>query len=398
LELLLDGGFQPLCNRFVTNPNVEEYRHPLRLGQCRACGLIQITQPVPDKEIEPRFEWLSYNEPESHLDHLADIIGSLPGISDNAIACGISYKDEPLLRRLKDKKIISRIWRIDPREDLGIILPGAGVETVQARLTAESAVRLGKQYGQANVVIARHIYEHASDTHRLLDALKRLVAPGGYIVFEVPDCTQILDVKDYSMLWEEHSLYFTPDTFRNSFNYTDFSLVRCECYPYPVENALVGITQQIKRNKYISFSRDICERELRRGRSYGESFKQHAERLQQYLKKYQEKKGKVVIFGAGHLSCMYINLMGIKDYIEFIIDDNPNKKGLYMPGSHLPIRSSDSLAEERSSLCLLSVRSESETKVSRNNTAFIKQGGVFASIFPTSKICLDLGNYEEVIK
>lgn len=389
VKILLNCGFQPLCNRFVIDPDAEEYRHPLILGQCEACGLIQLTQSVPTEQIASRFEWLVYNEPEVHLEHLADVICNLPGINSKPIASGITYKDNTLLKRLEKRKFI-RTWRIDQEKDLGITLPGAGGETVLPNLNSRSAARLAEKHGRADVVIARHIYEHAPDTHKLLDAIKNLVTSRGYVVFEVPDCTRLLESKDYSMPWEEHILYFTPDTFRSSFGFTEFSLEHYECYPYPIENALVAIVRLVENNEQTPLPADVLERKLARGNSYMECFGGNAEKLKRYLKTYRERNGKVAVFGAGHLASMYINLMGIKDYIEFVVDDNPNKKGLYMPGSRLPICGSRALIDEKISLCLMSLSPESEAKVMEKNQDFIQQGGIFASIFPARKNCLDL--------
>ena len=33
-----------------------------------------------------------------------------------------------------------------------------------------------------------------------------------YVVIEVPDCEKNLSLRDYAMVWEEHSLYFTEHT------------------------------------------------------------------------------------------------------------------------------------------------------------------------------------------
>ena len=384
IKVLIDCGPQPLCNRYVFDPNAPEYRHPLVLGQCGSCGLIQLTQLVPAEELAPRFEWLTYNEPERHLDHLTDLICNLPNINENSVACGISYKDDTMLKRL-EKKEFRRTWRIDPKKDLGINIPGVGGETVLPKLTPESAAKLVNKYGRPDVVIARHVYEHAPDTHRLLNSLKTLVGSTGYVVFECPDCTRSLEFKDYSMPWEEHILYFTPDTFRSSFGFTDFSMVRYECYPYPVENALVTIVSPVESNKRIKLEADVLERELARAQSYSKDLSIYSEKLQRYLKKHRKEKGKVAVFGAGHLACMYINLMEIKDYIEFVVDDNPNKKGLYMPGSCLPIVGSHSLIEDKISLCLLSLSPESEAKVIKKNETYLEQEGKFASIFPGSE-------------
>jgi len=74
----------------------------------------------------------------------------------------------------------------------------------------------------------------------------------------------------------------------------------------------------------------------------------------------------------------------VADAIECIVDDNPNKRGLYMPGCGLPIVGSSALLEQGISLCLLSLNPIGEEKVIGSQQAFVDRGGVFASIFPAS--------------
>src|SRR2546427_4026941 len=82
----LDFGSQPICNRFLSSAAAHEDSYPLKLGQCDTCGLIQIGKPIPAEELEPPYDWITYTEPEAHLDRLAETISCLPGISkDSAI-------------------------------------------------------------------------------------------------------------------------------------------------------------------------------------------------------------------------------------------------------------------------------------------------------------------------
>ena len=86
---------------------------------------------------------------------------------------------------------------------------------------------------------------------------------------------------------------------------------------------------------------------------------------------------------------MLVNLLGLKDLLGFVVDDDPNKKGLLMPGSHLPISGSAALLERGVALCLLNMSPESEEKVVAKNKAFLEAGGTFASVFPESRYALE---------
>ena len=117
------------------------------------------------------------------------------------------------------------------------------------------------------------------------------------------------------------------------------------------------------------------------------------ERRRQWLRYCSEARrddGKLAMFGAGHLACMFINVMGLQDEIAFVVDDHPAKRGLRMPGSGLPILPSAALIDEGVSVCLTSLSPESEEKVVRNQGPFLRTGGRFTSIFPASKLGVPL--------
>jgi hypothetical protein len=80
--LLVDFGMQPPSNRFEQPTATQPERHRLQLGQCGSCALLQLIDPMPPSMAKSRFEWLTYNEPEGHLDRLVERhrLGSLgPG-------------------------------------------------------------------------------------------------------------------------------------------------------------------------------------------------------------------------------------------------------------------------------------------------------------------------------
>ena len=384
IEELLDLGLQPIANRFLASQWHEEQMYPMVMNQCRDCGLIQINEPVPAEDLRPQYDWVTYTEPEDHLDHLVQVIKTLPGITSKSNFCGISWKDDSTLARL-ERLGFSKIRRLDPQVDLNIVQSNFGIETIQSHLTPETASKISKRLGKFDVVITRHILEHAHDVAGFIEALKNLAQNGGYIIFEVPDCSRALETYDYSTVWEEHNLYFTPLTFQHSLVRLGFSTYRYKCYPYPFENSLVGIVQDQKNEVNPGFPGEALESECLRGRVFAENLSMLAEKMQRLLCEYRNKQEKVALFGAGHLACAFVNLLGIKDYIDFFVDDNPHKRGLFMPGCRLPICESAAQRRENVRLCLLSLNPLSEGKVLQTHQDW---RGTFLSIFPSSPLAL----------
>src|SRR5437762_9829794 len=162
----LDFGPQALRNRFLRSPGEPEYAHPLALGVCRSCGVLQLADPPPVEELRPRFGWLRYNEPEGHLDDLAGALAKLHGVTPQSAFAGLTYKDDSTLARLN--RLGFARWRPDPHVDLGIADPFAGIESVQEKLTPATADALAAKFGRPDVLVVRHVLEHAHDTRSAL--------------------------------------------------------------------------------------------------------------------------------------------------------------------------------------------------------------------------------------
>lgn len=371
---LLDLGPQPVCNRFLKDAGQEEFRQNLTLAQCGACALVQLEEPMPVAEVVARYDWITYREPEGHLDGLAETIVKLPGLSKTSAIGAVTYKDDTLIDRL-DRLGFKNHWRLDARSDLGIADPRAGLETIQERLTKNPAQN---RRGGADLLIVRHILEHAYDSYAFASALKNLVKPGGYLLFEIPDNARCFETCDYGAIWEEHVLYFTKETFKSFLALAGFEMAEFHVYPYPMEDSLVAIVKAATP----SMPRAPAPREKQRAETYVRGLTETAAKFKAVLARYP--RGKTALFGAGHRSAAFINLLGLKDSIGMVIDDDVNKKGLFMPGSRLPIVGSAALLEKEIALCLLNMSPESEQKVVAKNKAFVDRGGRFVSIFPES--------------
>ena len=386
---LIDFGKQVVCHHFLRDPKDDFYAHDLAVGQCDSCGTVQLMNPMPLEQLKPRYDWLTCTEPEAHLDRLVETIAQLPGITKDSKICGISFKDDSTLGRLK-KLGFKNIWRADPVRELGIPDPKARIESVQEYFSAESAERLIKIHGKADIFIARHIIEHAHHFRRFLELSKQLLNPQGYVVFEIPDCERAFEKCDYTTMWEEHAIYFTKETFRSCFHLNGLSLVHFEHIPYSIEDSYVGIAKIDKAGDMPAVKKSDLSQEISRARKFADEYQNKKNKIQEFLKDYRQKKGKIALFGGGHMSCVFLNLFDLKNCVEFVVDDNPHMRGLFMPGSRLPILESKAIYDDGVKLCILTLSTSSEEKVIKNNQGFLEKGGAFASVFPGSRWALNL--------
>lgn len=377
---LVRAGMHPVSNRFLRAGSDATPRFNLALAQCAECGLVQLEHPVPVPAVVPQYEWITYNEPEGHLDAVAQLIRQLPGLSDASVTGGISYKDDSTLARLA-RFGLPQAWRLDTHGDLGA--EGyAGLETIQDSLDVARAADVARRRARVDVLVVRHILEHVYAPIGFSAALRELVRPDGYLVFEVPDCTPTLEGPDYTTIWEEHVAYFTPATFRGALARLGFEVVTMESYPYPYENSLVAITRPL--GGVLGETTDM-QHELARAERFAAEFAGQRTVVRNFIGALRLQGRRIAVFGAGHLACMFINLMDVANDIEFVVDDHPGKWGLLMPGSHLPIRHSQDLMSEGIDICLSSLSPESEEKVIAKQGPFLERGGQLLSLFPSSR-------------
>ncbi|HBJ82284.1 MAG TPA: hypothetical protein DDZ88_00080 [Verrucomicrobiales bacterium] len=372
---LLDCGPQPVGHRFLTSAGQEEGLFPLVVSQCRACGLIQLSHPAPVDEIRPRFDWISYNEPDAHLDALVEALSKLPGLLRESHVGAVVVGGDKTIECFQQRGF-ANIWRIDLQRDLDVCEPNSGTETLQARLTPEAAARITHEQGLFDLLVVRHMVEHAHEARSFLAAIQQMLKPGGYAIFEVPDCSRAFDACDYSILWEEHVFYFMPFTFRHCLETAGFQVLDLQQPTY----SLVALTRKesVQAQKLHA---DILKTEIDRMQHFSESLPRIRKATQECVSSLHTENGPVAFFGAGHMACTYINLLELHQELDCVVDDHPQKRGLLMPGSHLPIIGSDSLAERGVKVCLSALSPESEAKVIRNNPHFTAAGGKFLSIF-----------------
>ncbi len=385
VQLLFDFGPQPPSNRFEQADIHQRETHPLIVGQCIACGLVQLINPMSPAMVKSRFEWLTYNEPESHLDDLVSRLCRLPGIGRDSRVIGLTYKDDSTLARFNRLGYVNT-YRYQTAADLGLHDRCAGLESIQAALDESMAFKLAARRGRADLLIIRHVLEHVHDPELFLRAARTLVEPAGYLVFEMPDCRKFLEAGDQCFIWEEHIAYFTPATLLGHCARSGLADVEIIVYPYPLEDSLIGLVRN-ERKEPSTASADT-EEIARAGRFRARALKRRAG-WRAALARLGAQGRRVAVFGAGHLAAKFINFNEVADLIECVIDDNPNKQQLFMPGSRLPIVGSGVLASGGGvDLCLLSLSPESEQRVLEAKKDFCARGGEFRSIFALSPVAM----------
>jgi C-methyltransferase C-terminal domain/Methyltransferase domain len=357
----------------------------LALSVCANCGVVQLERPFPFRDLVPPFDWITYREPEDHLDGVAARIRALPGVGARSRLVGLSFKDRSTVERLAGLGL-HEARMLDPYRDLGADYPNANIESVAGLLTTGLARELGRS-SPADIVIARHVVEHAPSCGHFLSALRELLTPDGYLVIEVPDCSGNLARQDYTMIWEEHSYYFTAKTLPQVLARAGFSVLGFDVHPYPFEDVIVLYAQKTERAPTPAhfIGPEVLARNNEIARDFGTAFSSWSRRYAGLFGKMTSDGRKLAAYGAGHLTCAFLHFHGLAEYFDFVVDDTPQKQNLFLPKSGIPVVPRDRLTADRIAACLFGLSPQAEDQVISKNQAYVESGGKFYSIFADSE-------------
>jgi len=390
----INFGEFPLSNRFLKkgSQGEKEDLFPLSLAQ-NELGVVFIEQTIPFDQMRPRVDWLTETEPSLHLKDVSAMISNLLAEKEALTVLGVSHRDEKhacVLNRYNEFKEIIFV------DYLPYVSKEAfKIETIQ-HVISEKGELLGDQVGKFNLILANRILHHAHDPLAFLSGISNMLTEEGFIYFEVPDCQRGFIDLDYTILFEEHTLYFTKNSLCNLLEHAGYEIQWCFEYMYPVENSL-SILVKKRKNMLVQTETNI-NFEQQYFSYFVEMFNKTKHKVQKYFK-VLSKKNRICLFGAGHHGTTFINLFNLSHYFEFVVDDNEMKHEYLLPGTNLEIVGSLQLDIKNIDYCFLSVSQVNENRLIRKISCLSNSVKCF-SIFPKSlnTFPLDISNEDKLVE
>ena len=385
LYRLISFGHQPLSTKFSLLPDYlnKAKRYELGFGICKSCGTMQLVDRFPFIALQEKSPKIQFKEPK---DHLAKVVKNL---CDNQIVradsnkLGLTYIDKDLLNNFSHDKggTLNLVGDIVPQ--IGIV--NTELELIQAQLCKDDTIQfILDQIGKVDFLSVRFLLEHAESARSFLKSICRLVKSNGHILIEVPDASKIINYKNHALIWEDHYTYFTKNTLLNLAKSCGLEIISLDSYSYPFEDVLSLLVKvdEIKIKYFDTFCALSNNSELNLD-DFKYSYKIKSDNLHQKIKLLRGSNGVIAIFGAGHHASKFINFYGLAGEIKFVIDDNPQKVGHYMPGTDLEIKKTDFLLNSDVSFCISSLSPDSDAKVRSKIAKYFDAGRYFWSAFST---------------
>ncbi|MBL6959267.1 MAG: methyltransferase domain-containing protein [Rhodospirillales bacterium] len=388
LGLLIDLGDQPIAHRMLRAETDADPAYPLSLHSCGDCGLIQIVNPIDPDTLYSHynFNFSSWKfEP-----HLADEIDTIFQHLSPASVLEVGCNDGRFLDALKEKGVPG-LSGIEPNPVSGAQARDKGHTVYATQLDPDFCEKTVQDTGQFDLVVCRQVLEHLQDINGFFTCANILLPENGLLFIDVPDFEKALGMGDISMIWEEHVSYFTQAVLLNIIRHHGFDPVDVKQYDFSGGTIAVLARKGASGPQRAAIAVDADPVLMGQAAAYNGKVNGYRESLAQTLAGYRSQGNTVVLYGTGCRACIAVNGLGLEKLIDFAVDDQEQRQGLYMPGSRLPIRPSGALKDSDGKVvCLLAVNNESEAVVTEKVRSHLGEDAVCISLLGPKDIYREL--------
>jgi len=397
---ILDFGPVPLAGGFLKEKDFQyEKYYPLDLNFCKDCFLVQTSNVVSGETLFQNDYFFFSSAIKTLVIHFSDFADELNSNIfqdiNNPLVLEIGCNDGVLLKPLA--KLGIRCIGVDPATNVVKSLINAeDFIIVNDFFSEQLAQQLRDRHGTIDAILSSFSFAHIDDMVDVMRGIKVLLKKDGIFVFEIYYLGTLIEEMQYDMIYHEHMSYYSLKTlqiFLKKFNMEIFdakfiSKVRSGCVRFYARNIGEG-------NEDISSGiLEMAKKEEANGYDDFKIYSEYAQKVSstkiQLLDLLQTLKneGKTIIgYGASGRGTTIMNYCGIDGkYLDYVVDDAPAKHSFFTPGTHVPIKPWEFMAESEFPDYILLFAWAFTDEVIKKRQDYLNRGGKFIIPLPEVRI------------
>jgi SAM-dependent methyltransferase len=358
-HVFADLGRTPIANAFRRPQDAAgaESIYPLKAFVCDACWLVQIEDFHRPEELfrEDYAYFSSYSD--SWLAHAASYAKQMTadfGLDAASLVVEVASNDGYLLQHFKARGI--PVLGVEPAASVAeAARRNHGIDTLQAFFGADLASRLRRQGLAADLLVANNVLAHVPDINDFVAGFAILLKPDGLATFEFPHLLNLMRLTQFDTIYHEHYSYLSLLAVeallaRHGLKVVDIAelpthggslrlFVRHAAHDYPPSAALTAV-----RARETHFGLD----RLATYRTFDQQVRAAKRAFLRFLIDAKEAGASIAAYGAPAKGNTLLNYCGVgRDFIDYTVDRNPQKQGMLLPGTAIPVHAPDHLFATR---------------------------------------------------
>lgn len=356
---VIDLGMSPLCQKHVKPENLNDMEKffPLHAYICDKCWLMQLEEfASPDEIFADEYAYFS-SYSESWLEHARRYSEKMTeqfNLNADSLVTEIASNDGYLLQWFVQKGI--PVLGIDPAANVAEAAKEKGVRTEVEFFGKNTAEKLAKKYGKADLLLGNNVLAHVPDINDFVAGMKEMLSPGGVITMEFPHLQHLIEENQFDTIYHEHFSYLSFVAVNRIFAHHGITLFDVEelsthggslrIYGKHSDDNSKKVTENVAKliNREIALGFETLEFYSR----FEEKVKETKRKILDFLIQVKRNKKSVAGYGAPGKGNTLLNYCGVRtDFIDYTVDMSPHKQGNFLPGTHIPILHPDAIRETK---------------------------------------------------
>jgi SAM-dependent methyltransferase len=359
----IDLGMSPLCESFLPERQLgmPESFYPLHVRVCDACWLVQLPEFVSPARIFTEYAYFSSYSTSwvAHAKSYCEMIRSRLRLLPDSLVVELGSNDGYLLQHFL--ALGQRVLGIEPAANVAEAAAAKGVPTRVAFFGTEVARQVVAEHGHADLIVANNVLAQVPQLNDFVAGMACLLAPDGVITVEVPHLGRLIAENQFDTIYHEHFSYLSLVTVRriaaaNGLVPIDVEMLTTHGGSMRVYLARRGSRHPISMrvSEMLAQERDAGLESLSAYADFTDRVRATKRDLLAVLIVLKAKGKRICGDGAPGKGNTLLNFCGIgTDFLDFTVDRNPYKHGLYTPGMHIRIKPVEAIDEAKPDYILI---------------------------------------------
>jgi 2-polyprenyl-3-methyl-5-hydroxy-6-metoxy-1,4-benzoquinol methylase len=381
LKMVLDFNEQPLANNSLKTADEVENVYPLKLNYCSDCTHLQLKHAVNPDLMFRQYLYVSGTSQtlKDYFRWFAKYTSDYVGEKNNGKILDIACNDGTLLDVYSNiENFKYQTYGIDPSVNLH--------KVSSIRHTVELDY-LNWNYAKKNknmfsTIVAQNVMAHNSYPKEFLEMCKMMLVDDGYIFIQNSQADMVKN-NEFDTIYHEHISFYSIKSFKTLARQAGLIVVDVKKVPIHGNSNIFVLS----KNLNILETNIVDEFVLNDVSIHQYAYKCYKviNELTKELEKLRKENYKIVGYGSAAKGNTLINASNIK--LDYIVDDNPLKQGLFTPGARIPIVSILELEKETDKLCVIPLAWNFFDEIKQKCLTHINVDDlIFVKYFPQFKI------------
>ncbi|RJF93649.1 class I SAM-dependent methyltransferase [Sphingomonas cavernae] len=360
---------------------------PLNAQVCLECGLVEVADQIP-ADFFRHYLYVPSGAAtmQSHFREFAGVLAQHAG--GTGLIVDIGCNDGLLLAACN--ALGCKTLGIDPAANIAEIANGRGVNVHVAYFHPETAAKVAAEHGKARIIVTTNTFNHIGDLHNFMRGIDILLADDGMFVIEVPRAKELIDHNEFDNVYHEHVSEFSLLSLVKLGEFFDMDVTDVHRLPNIHGGSMrVFLTRNAAGAERTPIVQEMLDEEAAGGMLEASTYQALVERvdqigaeLRQMLSDLKAQGLKIAGYGASARGNTLITYFGIgPQYLDFLVDKNVLKHGLYSPNTRIPIKPVEAIETDKPDILFVLAWNFFDEIYAQQN-AFLERGGKFVLPLP----------------